>query len=68
MGELPDDPYKYAVQAYPPGETDGECHRCGYDFDADEWEVRHLHGGASAGETWKYTCPECEKETVQVGT
>jgi hypothetical protein len=44
------------------------CPECGYTYDSDEWEVRHLHGGDTLGETWLYTCPSCEQETCEVGT
>ncbi len=48
---------------------DGEpCPECGYEFDHEEWDVRHLHGGPSAGESWIYECPSCEQETAEVGT
>lgn len=48
---------------------DGEpCPECGYEFDADEWDDRHVHGGASLGEDWIFTCPNCEKETCVIGT
>ena len=49
--------------------TEGEpCPECDYPFDSDEWNVRHLTGGPSLGESWIYTCPECEQETCSVGT
>lgn len=52
-----------------PRRADGdECHICGEEFDADEWHERHVTGGASAGESWIYQCPNCEVETVDVGT
>lgn len=44
------------------------CPECGHSFDADEWDVRHLRGGASAGESWIYKCPGCEQETCSIGT
>lgn len=48
---------------------DGEpCPECGYLFDSDEWDVRHVHGGPSLGEDWIYTCPGCEQETCVIGT
>jgi Zn finger protein HypA/HybF involved in hydrogenase expression len=48
---------------------DAECHNCGEPWnDGDGWDERHLHGGASAGETWKYECPNCGFETFECGT
>jgi hypothetical protein len=48
---------------------DGEpCPECGYEFNADEWDVRHLYGGAWAGESWVYECPNCEQETCIIST
>lgn len=47
---------------------EAECHNCGEPWDEDEWDVRHLSGGPSIGETWKYKCPGCERETFEVGT
>lgn len=48
---------------------DAECHNCGEAWnDGENWDERHLHGGPSAGETWKYRCPNCEFETFEVGT
>lgn len=44
------------------------CPECGYEFDSDEWDCRHLHGGPSLGEDWIYTCPNCEQETCSIGT
>lgn len=44
------------------------CPNCGYEFDSDEWDERHLHGGASLGENWVYTCPKCNQETCEIGT
>lgn len=47
---------------------DGEpCPECGYEFDADEWDVRHLHG-RGVGESWIFKCPSCEQETCVIGT
>lgn len=51
-----------------PLEEGDPCPECGYEFDSDEWDVRHLTGGAGLGEDWIYTCPSCEKETCSVGT
>lgn len=46
-----------------------ECHNCGEPWDGgDDWGERHIRGGASAGETWKYECPGCGHETFEVGT
>jgi len=48
---------------------DAECHNCGEPWDGgDDWDDRHLHGGPSLGETWKYQCPNCGFETFEVGT
>lgn len=47
---------------------DAECHNCGEPWDDERWNERHLHGGPSAGETWKYRCPNCGFETFEVGT
>jgi len=48
---------------------DAECHNCGEPWDGGEqWDERHIHGGSSAGETWKYECPNCGHETFEVGT
>lgn len=48
---------------------DAECHNCGEPWnDGVEWDERHLHGGASLGEDWKYKCPNCGFETFQCGT
>lgn len=44
------------------------CPECGYEFDSDEWEVRHLTGGDTVGEDWIYTCPGCDQETCMIGT
>lgn len=62
------DPYKYSVAAFAPEETNGKCHICGEEFDAEQWDERHISGGPSAGETWKYGCPNCLNETIEVGT
>jgi hypothetical protein len=51
-----------------PLEEGDPCPECGHPFDPDEWDVRHLHGGASLGETWIYSCPGCGQETAEVGT
>lgn len=48
---------------------DGDpCPACGHTFDPDQWDVRHISRGPTLGETWKYTCPECEQETCSIGT
>lgn len=60
---LPDD----YVTPRNPEECDEQCPGCGYDFDSDEWNLRHIHGGPSLGEDWKYTCPSCDRETIEVG-
>ncbi len=49
-------------------EEDDPCPECGYPFDPGEWETRHLRGGPTPGETWLYTCPDCEQETVKIAT
>lgn len=47
---------------------DAECHNCGEPWnDGDGWDERHLHGGPSLGEDWKYKCPNCGFETFEVG-
>lgn len=61
---LPDD----YVTPRPPSECDEQCPGCGHDVDSDDWDTRYLHGGASAGETWKYTYPSCGRETIEVST
>lgn len=43
------------------------CPECGYKFDSDEWDVRHLHSGPALGEDWIYTCPGCNQETCCIG-
>lgn len=48
-------------------EHDPKCPNCGYAFESDEWDVRHLHGGPSLGESWHYTCPRCNNETLECG-
>ncbi len=65
LGEVLPDDY---VTPRAPSECDEQCPGCGYDFDAEEWETRHLCNGPAVGETWKYTCPNCESETIEVGT
>ena len=65
LDDVIDDDY---VVAKTPEEADEQCPKCGRDFDSDEWDVRHLHGGPSIGEDWKYTCPNCDRETITVGT
>jgi len=48
---------------------DAECPNCGEPWDEGiAWDKRHFHGGASAGETWKYACPNCGFATFEVGT
>lgn len=47
---------------------EAECHNCGEAWDEEKWEERHLHGGPSLGEDWKYTCPNCGFETFECGT
>jgi hypothetical protein len=48
---------------------DAECHNCGEPWNGGEdWDESHYHGGASAGEDWKYTCPNCGFQTFEVGT
>ena len=48
---------------------EAECHNCGHPWDGgDDWAERHLHGGPSAGEDWKYRCPNCGFETFECGT
>lgn len=48
---------------------DAECHNCGEPWDGgDEWDDRRLPSGPSAGETWKYQCPNCGFETFETGT
>lgn len=49
-------------------EQDPKCPNCGYAFDADEWDERHVPGGFSLGEDWYYTCPKCNNETLGCGT
>lgn len=44
------------------------CPECGYEFDSDEWDCRHLSHGPAVGESWLYTCPNCEQETCSIGT
>ena len=45
-----------------------QCHNCGEPWnDGTNWDTRHLHGGPSLGETWKYECPSCGHETFEVG-
>lgn len=68
--EIPDmkEALEDATPRLSPEEAGEECPNCGYDFDADEWDVRHLSGGPFIGEDWLYTCPECEKETIEIGT
>lgn len=44
------------------------CPECDYPYDSDEWDCRHLHGGPALGESWLYTCPNCEQETCTIGT
>jgi transcription elongation factor Elf1 len=59
-----------AMKKLPPRKSleEGEpCPNCGHEFDSDEWDVRHLSHGPSIGETWLYTCPDCEKETCSIG-
>lgn len=51
----------------PPSDTDEKCPNCGEEFDSDEWDERHTHGGSSLGEDWHYTCPKCNNETLTVG-
>lgn len=51
-----------------PRKIGDECYICSRVFDHQEWDYRHLTGGASAGETWIYTCPNCDVETIEVGT
>jgi len=68
MQERYEEAYKDYVPAYPPQYNNNRCHNCDMPFVPDQWEVRHLHGGASAGETWKYGCPNCLNETIEVGT
>lgn len=47
---------------------DAECHNCGEPWnDGEEWDERHYHGGASAGEDWKYFCPNCGFGVYEVG-
>lgn len=43
------------------------CPECGYEF-GNDWSVRHVHGGAWAGESWVYECPNCEQETCVIET
>ena len=50
-----------------PLENGEPCPECGHSFDADAWDVRHING-PSLGESWLYTCPNCEQETAEVGT
>jgi len=48
---------------------DAKCHNCGEPWnDGDGWDERHIHGGPSLGEDWKYSCPNCGFETFEVGT
>jgi len=48
---------------------DGDaCPECGYTYDSDKWEVRHINTPGTAGESWKYTCPGCQQETCVVDT
>lgn len=64
--ELPDDIDWGPIRK--PLDDGDPCPECGYPFDADEWDCRHLHGGPTLGETWNYTCPGCEQETCSIGT
>lgn len=48
---------------------DAECHNCGHPWDGgDEWDEQRLPMGPSAGETWKYSCPDCGFATFECGT
>ncbi len=49
-------------------ETDPKCPNCGYPFDAEEWDERHICRGPHPGESWHYTCPKCNNETLGCGT
>lgn len=49
-------------------EHDPKCPNCGYPFDAEEWDERHLTRGPHPGEDWFYTCPKCNNETLGCGT
>lgn len=51
-----------------PPEDGDPCPACGYPFDSDELDVRHISGGPTLGEDWKYTCPGCDQETCSIGT
>lgn len=60
--------HEVAVRPLPrEGERDdAECPNCGHAWDDEDWIEHHYHGGASAGESWKYECPNCERETFEV--
>lgn len=51
----------------PENNEDAECHNCGCNFN-DDWNERRMPSTPSAGETWKYQCPNCGFETFEVGT
>jgi len=55
------------MRTEPLPETNAHCPNCGRTYD-DEWTVRHLSGGPQIGETWLYTCPKCNNETLECGT
>ncbi|MWG36508.1 hypothetical protein [Halomarina oriensis] len=48
-------------------EHDPSCPNCGEPFDSDEWHERHLSSGPALGESWHYTCPRCNNETLECG-
>jgi len=68
MQQRMEEAYKDYVPAYPPERNNNRCHNCDMPFVPEQWEVRHINTPNTVGETWKYTCPSCDEETVEIGT
>jgi len=72
MSESPrrEEAFKNSVTVRPlprEGERDdAKCPNCGHPWDDEKWTEHHYHGGASAGESWKYECLECGRQTFEV--
>jgi RNase P subunit RPR2 len=68
MQQRMEEAYKDYAPAYPPEKNNNRCHNCDMPFVPDQWEVRHINTPNTVGETWIYTCPSCDEETIEIGT
>lgn len=63
-----EDAYEDYTIARPPGYNNNRCPNCDMPFVPDQWDERNVNTPGTAAETWKYACPSCGDETIEVGT